>query len=595
MDNVISLQPRTYQASQQGLNGAKSVTVAPLKYRASILIAEISDGWLNYSADTGLAQSSTMHRASVIRNLGKYLDKEKDRTLSLRLSQPIEIIERITEWEEFLFQKYGPTSDHPRKATLEVKKYIAYYLVSNGLDSAEIQQWVSVGATRTHYYSDSKNPLDEFSNRERLAIEKKCKQIVRAGEHLLEVGNKLMDRGANPDSDAWTTPENLVWTIQRKKEEDFPKYFWRDSFDETIRQKLVSFAPALRKHERVYYGHYGVGLIYPTLFHIRALQTLLTLKAGWTPEEVDAIKLKDVLISDESVRVRTTKNRSSSTRYRELPISKNGNPGWLSGDILLRSVDAMSNIDRAKLNSEYFWVGAITSKPLRLSGFLRVPGQAPQYSFSRLVSKAAIDISRPFDRRRLRKTHKSAKATLLGTLSGSAGGDHSVEVFHRHYAQTTTIHTVSAATVIRSQDFVFNKIGPSFIDSTASELDKSVLPSKLHGVVSATKDETETDRQLSVTACADPENPPHGGKSMCFDAPRLCLECSNAVIFKEHIPRIRAYRKVLMKLEQSMTPKQFSALYGQQLMNIDAIISQAGGSSAEESPIKVPLTMKEAN
>ncbi|PZU43540.1 MAG: hypothetical protein DI566_14395 [Microbacterium sp.] len=54
----------------------------------------------------------------------------------------------------------------------------------------------------------------------------------------------------------------------------------------------------------------------------------------------------------------------------------------------------------------------------------------------------------------------------------------------------------------------------------------------------------------------------------------MCFACPNAIVFTDHLPRILAYREILRGHEKEMSPGQFAAVHGQQLMNVERILSE---------------------
>ncbi len=158
--------------------------------------------------------------------------------------------------------------------------------------------------------------------------------------------------------------------------------------------------------------------------------------------------------------------------------------------------------------------------------------------------------------RRLRKTVKSARAALLGTLAGAAGGDdHSVEVFRGgHYAQTTTVHTIAAQTVLRAQNKVLHRAsqGPTFVTATAAEIAQNPTPSEFTEIAASVAAETPTEQELTIAACRDPPlGAPFQEKGvLCHASPSMCLQCRNAIVFRDHLPRLIAYKEALDSIEK---------------------------------------------
>jgi hypothetical protein len=81
-----------------------------------------------------------------------------------------------------------------------------------------------------------------------------------------------------------------------------------------------------------------------------------------------------------------------------------------------------------------------------------------------------------------------------------------------------------------------------------------------------------------------------------MDAPTLCLRCPNAIIFRDHIPRLLTYKSSLLELQKALPPQQFHNAYGQQLSNVNDALSQFPPdlvSEATTHPAPVRATMSE--
>lgn len=593
MSNAFSLEPRSYSAPSTPVSGPRSVTIMPLKFNAATLIAQVADGWLEYSRLADLAPTTVINRTSAIRSLGYFLTQDDDRTLALH-KPGNHLTERLYAWEQHQIETRSKTSQRSQSLAQNLKRFTKAYLVKHEIDGPDLHRWADSKPLLYQPSHDGHNPLDEFSNAERLLLEQAFKNVIRAGEALLEAGERLLDQGLNPQEHGWESLSNLVWGLKHLSPEVLPKEMWSPKGRSQLWHKVLDAAPEMRRHQKHYFGNPAIGLLYPHMFHLQALQCLLILKTGWSPEEVSGLVPSDVLVGDNNVRIKATKNRAHKIRYRDLPRSSSGLPGWKSGDLIIRVLTAMRHIPRDSQTPPVLWIGALTGRQKGRKEFLQTLTGSTQFSFGKLVNACDIDIGLPHDRRRLRKTTKSAKAVLLGTLAGSAGDDHSIEVFRHHYAQTTTIHTIAARTVMSAQNLVMEKIGPTVIPTHAANLEADQLDANIASALEETKTETATDKQLSIAACSDPNNPPGSPGSLCLDAPRKCLECSNAVIFAEHLPRLKTYREILKNIEKTMPPRQFETLYGQQLVNIEAAIAKFPDSPPTQhtTPVRLPLTMR---
>ncbi|MCV7153465.1 hypothetical protein [Mycolicibacterium pyrenivorans] len=231
-------------------------------------------------------------------------------------------------------------------------------------------------------------------------------------------------------------------------------------------------------------------------------------------------------------------------------------------------------------NEQQFWMIGCRSARDRLNHeyphYIIRPNQFND-TLGKLVEDHGLSISKPHDMRRLRKTVKSARAALLGTLAGAAGDDHSVEVFRGHYAQTTTVHTIAAQTVLRAQNKVLHRAsqGPTFVTATAAEIAQNPTPSEFTEIAASVAAETPTEQELTIAACRDPLGAPFQEKGvLCHASPSMCLQCRNAIVFRDHLPRLIAYKEALDSIEKNTAPVVFSEIYGQQRVNIDAIFAE---------------------
>lgn len=598
----MSLHPRTF-VSQEPATLGRSATINPAKYTASVLIAQIADGWLIHANTVGNSAATTINRASTIRSLGRFLIAPNDHLLTLETASS-DLQRRLVEWEKDLITEHGPKSERSKKASSTVRQYVEAYLVKNSIDNPLARRWATSRALRYRDHVSQSTPLDEFSNKERISIEQTFREVVRSGERFQEIGDSLLTQGRDPRQAGWYSVHNIVWALHHIPLDEIPKTTWMQHSPDHWWSLLHALAPETAQLKTLIFGHPLIGLVIPNLFYLQAVQSLFLLRTGWTPEEVLHLKNTDVDFGDTVVRVATTKKRASIIRHRELSSHARADAhGWNPGDLLRRAAYAMRPAKRHAAGHPDFWLGALSRCYHRrsdsaLPAWLSTLSASRQYSFARLLKRTELDVSAPADIRRLRKTHKSTKAVLLGTLAGSAGDDHSIEVFRTHYAQSTTVHTIAAKTVLNAQALVMNRIGPTVVLTSAAEAANLDQDSQIRNAARDTVQETPTDAALTVSSCTDPTDPPHTTATQCLDAPRRCLNCANAVIFQDHVPRLVAYRQILKDLEPEMAPQQFAALYGQQITNIDAALSQfpkdiVVAAKTTPSPVRVPLTMRQ--
>lgn len=559
----------------------KSARINPSDYVATRLIAELAGAWKESADNLDLTPGTISRQAGVIRRVGEFFTDRADRFLTLS-GDGADVARRLHDWESAMVRRFPPPSVHAKDLGMELRNHVARYLQSHGIFDGVLADWASGWVLDGSQWEGL--PLDEFSNSERLQLEQTCRTIVRNTEERLARGNDLLKVGRDPRCHGWDRVENLLWALR-----NLP-------YDDSFRIHLVGPHRAMngrdvdqesrvnrdaRLKDRPLMTAVGAYLA-PEEEYLLAIRVLLHLQTGWAPEESRRLLRSDIEFGDSTVRVRATKLRAQRIRWHTLPSTQQPRWGWKAGDLIRRAAHAMQHAHALSPTEPLFWV----------TGLARVrdrrDDEYPQYiirarhfgctnTLKKLIRRHELTISEPHDMRRLRKTVKSVRAAVLGTLNGAAGDDHSVEVFRGHYAQTTTVHTIAAQTVLRAQHKVLDRAnrGPTFINAPAAGIAAGSHDSDVTALAMSVADESPVEQQLTLSACRDPYDAPFGQPgSLCHASPSACLQCRNAVIFRDHLPRLMVYRDILDGIEKSMTPIQFSEIYGQQRVNIDAILAE---------------------
>lgn len=566
----------------------KSACIDPSRYVASRLVAELADAWKEAAEHLDLTPGTVSRQGGVIRRVGEFLTDRTDRFLTLS-GDGAEVARRLHEWESAMVVRYPPPSVHAKDLGMELRNHVARYLQSHEVFDGVLVDWASGWVLDGSSWEGL--PLDEFSNNERLQLEQACRTIVRDTEERLGRGNTLLKAGRDPRCHGWNRLENLLWALR-----NLP-------YDESFHVHLAGPHRALsgwdvdqesgvnrdaRLKARPLITAVGAYLA-PEDEYLLAIRVLLHLQTGWAPEESGRLLRSDIEFGEFSVRIRATKLRAQRIRWHALSSTPQPPWGWKAGDLIRRAAHAMQHAHTLSPDEPLFWVAGIRSVRDRRAG------EYPQYvirarhfgrtnTLSKLIGRCGLPISEPHDMRRLRKTVKSARAALLGTLNGAAGDDHSVEVFRGHYAQTTTVHTIAAQTVLRAQRKVLDRAqrGPTFIDAMAADIGAGPHGSDVAALATEVSEESPTEQQLTLSACRDPYDAPFSQPgSLCHASPSMCLQCRNAVIFRDHLPRLVVYGDVLAGIEKTMPPIQFREIYGQQRVNLDAILAEFPSTQIE--------------
>lgn len=579
---------------------AGTVRINPDDYQASTLIGEFADAWVARSKI--LAPITTANYAASIRHLGKFLNDNRDRFLTMS-GDGHTVAVRLHDWETQIIKEYQTPSTRAKKMAIQIRMLAQYWMKDNKVCGTALEDWAKGNLLDQRY--DTSVPLDEFSNAERIALRDTCRQIVRDNERRLRIGETLLANGRDPRSHGWNVIENLIWAIA-----NLP-------FQEAYRNEVIG--PQCRTYVQTVAHLAGIqpsGVNFATcvpavagLFlapppeYLLAIRVLLLLETGWSPEESRLLLREDVVHEGDTIRVRTTKRRANRVRWQHLPTSKGPNPGWKSGDLMVRAMRSMRFSYINTTEKSPFWIAGLTTyvkqAPADYPGFsIRPVSFQNKVTLNGLIERYDLKISEPHDMRRIRKTVKSIRAVRLGTLNGSAGDDHSVEVFQGYYAPVTTVNTVAARTVIRAQEKALRRAleGPTVVANPAADLlhneDQAVAQ-----IARAVASESEVEKELTLAGCSAPYSSPFAEDgSLCHAAPSLCLQCPNALVFKDHLPRLITYESILKAIQKSLSPVVFDATYGNQIRNLRAILNmfdQEDLERARANPAKLHRSLGE--
>lgn len=578
--NEFDRQPRIVRFPPGG--PLKSSRIDPSEYVATRLIADLADAWKECAETVALSPGTVSRQSCVVRSVGKFLTEDADRFLTLSGDGAV-VAGRLHDWESAMVAKFPPPSVRAKDLGMELRNQVARYLQSHGICAGVLADWASGEVLDGRLPQEL--PLDEFSNDERLQLEQTCRHIVRMTEVRLARGDALLCRGQDPRDHGWDRVENVLWALRNLPYDDSFHAHLAGPRRQLDAREVDHLSGVRRSEGRVkappVLDAVGAFLV-PDDEFLLAIRVLLHLQTGWSPEESARLRRNDIEFGADSIRVRATKLRAQRIRWHTLASPQDRPWGWKAGDLVRRAAHAMRHAHALTPDETLFWVTAV--RAVRDRGDHEYPHyviRAHHFgcvnSLKKLIEHHGLSISEPHDMRRLRKTVKSARAALLGTLNGAAGDDHSVEVFRGHYAQTTTVHTIAAQTVLRAQQKVLQRAaqGPTFVAAVAAEVAETEADPELAQLAAGVGEETPSEQELTIAACRDPYDAPFMLRGLlCHASPSMCLQCGNAVVFRDHLPRLIAYREALDAIENTTPPTVFSEVYGQQQVNIDAIIAE---------------------
>lgn len=572
--NNLDLSPRVV-SFRTDTGSVVDSTVHPLEYRHPVLAAELADALVEMQSSFGLADGTMYHyRRGLEKFLGQFADSVPRATSLSRADASV--VEALHEWESSLASSYSAESHVPHRRGRQIRRLIRVRSASGSEVSEPILRWAR--GPILHQCGEDKT-LDEFSNAERLAIRDACRDRIRTLEARLSRGRQLLLSAEDPREDGWDRVANVLWGTRWLGRTGDPTIFHDVALAsesgtlDDLDDASSSASPIYRSIDRV------MSYLYPSDQDLIAFRTLLQLETGAAPEEWTGVTVQDIEPSSDALHVRLYKARAHRSRtIRCATTETDTDRGWKAGDLVRRLI-AVTEHARSEATSMNLPSGdALFLTVQRTIGRSLEPRATPFHRrpFSAILATISPEVSQPHDARRLRKTVKSIRAAVLRSADTAAGDDHSIAVYQRHYAQSTTVHVLAGAAVNAAQAQVFTRLrnGPLLVKSPASV----VVTDESGALSSAAAEElssSTTDRAMSVAQCSSPYDSPFSPTGrLCEHRPSMCFACPNAIVFSDHLPRVLAYREILRGHEKEMPPGQFAAVHGQQLMNVERILQE---------------------
>lgn len=279
----------------------KTARISPSDYVATQLIAELADAWKESAQNLDLAPGTISRQAGVIRRVGEFLTDNADRFLTLS-GDGADVARRLHDWESAMVARFPPPSVHAKDLGMELRNHVARYLQSHKVFDGVLADWASGWVLDGSAWEGL--PLDEFSNSERLQLERACRTIVRDTEERLARGNALLKVGRDPRDHGWDRVENLLWALRNLPYEDsFAVHLGgpRRALNgrDVDRESGVNRDANLRARPLMT----AVGAyLAPEDEYLLAIRVLLHLQTGWAPEESGQLLRSDIEFGESSVR-----------------------------------------------------------------------------------------------------------------------------------------------------------------------------------------------------------------------------------------------------------------------------------------------------
>lgn len=585
IDRDLSPRPMSFRTNAGTVVDS---VVRPLDYQHPVLAAELADALLEMKRSLGLADGTMYHYRRGVESFLTGLPEAVPRVASLARADA-SLVEALHEWESSLGATHSAESHVPHRRGRQIRRLIRVRASSGCEVSEPLMRWAQGPVL---HRSGEDRPLDEFSNAERIAIRDACRDRIRALETRLSIGRQLLLANKDPQDDGWSSPASLLWGVRWLGRAGDLSIF--DDVAWARRSGTLNVLDEAGTDEESIHQSMAraMSYLYPSEQDLIAFRTLLQLATGAAPEEWSGVTMRDLESHTDALHVRVHKARAHRTRTIRCPITSTDTAtGWKAGDLVRRLIVATGHAREEAASTEHSARDALFLTVQRTISRHLEPRASPFHRkpFSALLSSISPEISQPHDARRLRKTVKSVRAAVLRSADVVAGDDHSVAVYQRHYAQSTTVHVLAGAAVNAAQSQVFDRLrqGPVFVNSPARCV-ASISASELSTAATAELAASSTDRAMTVAQCSSPyESPFSPAGRLCEHRPSMCFACPNAIVFTDHLPRILAYREILRGHEREMSPEQFAAAHGQQLMNVERILSEFAPDELQAAETKL--------
>ncbi|MFI7681007.1 hypothetical protein [Actinophytocola sp. NPDC049390] len=581
-----------------------------------MLATELADEWVELAAtdDLGVATMRCYRRA--VRSFCQFVDTHLPAAAEASLAHAVpDLLPVILDWTRQLPTRWPAGSTEPAHQAGRLRKLVTRRAAHPDREVvAHLNGWLTGssglrrGATRE---------VDEFSRADKKALVQAARADIKRLEQRLRRGRELLERGVDPETGGWLEPANLLWAI----EHGVPtrELLGRLPSPADWPAALIDLLPpevALRYRGRALLRAL-TGMLYPHNRDLHGFRILLMAATGHTSEEITGLAEDQVEFTPDGVLLSFTKNRARSVRRRFYTSNTvdSAVEGTDVGDAVTVTHLVTGRLDAADILRRLL---AATARLRARSGlspaplFLRSAIWVYDLSISRFngdwngsdlndwLDRMGLRLSGPADIRRLRKSGKVEKALAYRGRVSDVADDHSVEVFHGHYAHGTTLKVIAGHVITSAQQRWFDEAlagalaGPTVLTPDAEQALNTTTATT---AASAAKAVGLTRRQVAqlrdgaldmgVSACRDPFDSPFGkAGDLCPVAPLRCLECRHALVLPSNLPQLLLLADHLDRLRTRLTPQHFHALWGQSHANLTAVL-------ADRTPVEIELARKQ--
>ncbi len=578
-DTVARIGPRVVAGEIRGRR--QESRVDPGNFRCSRLVTQLADELVRYAGARGLAAGSCSSYVSAVARFGRHVDKATDDPAAVDLlrSPQTEMVELIDGWERAMQSEFLPTSTQSQTLLRMVLLLVAEFADSHDIEG-HLRARAAAGPT---FPPAPQQPLDEFTNAERIAMERAAKQCIQRSELRLAEGRRRAAAGVHPDQGGWDQLDNLLHlAADRIPTADIlaaalPSQ-WADLPDE-FRQVV---GPPTRTREGGWSAarlrDWLADMLVPRPLELMSYVVLLGLRLGVSPEELLALRSSSIVFADDAVRVRWEKARARRVRARrylssvsktthsptEKEVSDGGRRRFDARQVL-EGLLAATQIARRQSDEDdpVVWMTAKRGHITRVHFSV-------QRSFRAWLAAHEITVAGTPELRRLRKTHKTVRALALGGVISDTADDHTIAVFEGHYMHTTTLNVMAGKTISTVQEWIVGRAAGPLVVAGGDTTLRVPEAQRATGLTASTVEDLLAGQlDVGLAACRNIFDSPFAETgTVCPVAPARCMVCPNALILSTHLPRLLLFVDHLDRRRLELTPQAWESLWGQTYRNI---------------------------
>ena len=542
-----ALRARTYGGPHPSSGSAVNAIINPSTFDCARLAAELADLWVRYCTHASLTPHTGGGYASGLRAFLRHCDHTSPSPSRLTLESP-DLRALLLSFDEAVMTAHAPSTAGRRQRYL--RTLLSYATACNIELSPPTKHWAATPPPLT--IEDESYNLDEFTKVE----------AVR------------MRRAARRDADA---------CIQRLRTASDPAGEFADLYRwvvECLRGQRTNaeVATALRGHPRwveqvgrvcgvsdlaaedyCHQARHAMTLAVPTRRELMAFFLLMAWSTGREPEVLRRLRLRDIDVDETRITLRLTKTRAAKTDTFVIPSDGSGSRLYTQ----VRDLITVTTQARTIHETDFLWLAIVQQ-----SGRVGVARwHHARYGLHEYDADAGLELSRPHDTRRIRKTAKAIRAVRGGSLLAAIDGDHTEKTYRKHYQHTTSTMVAAAQAIHNAQDRVVEAaLHLTVVAKLARDVEPGEVDQQAAHAVAEIAAERPAEKALTTTGCRDRRNGLFTDEGeLCLGPPLACIGCRNAVVTLDNLPRILLAEQHIEELRDSTEPTVFLRVWGQAL------------------------------